>query len=93
MGDDVTEAVKELADALSTWQNAAPTGKQILSLRHFAERIDKDQILAALHRAFTGSNVENPWNYFCGICLRVISRSTRGSIGESVESYGKFPWS
>ena len=93
MSDAAEETLKELTAALSTWQNAEPTGKQILNLRRFAESMDKDQILAALHRAFTNSNVEDPWRYFCGICLRIISRSARGSIGESVESHGKFPWS
>jgi hypothetical protein len=92
--DSIEAAVAEVADSLRVLSGEPASEKQVLSIRQFfSQGISKKELVDALSRAYAGSSVKDPWRYFCGICWRIISRTKRGAVGETVSSYGKFPWS
>ncbi len=87
-------ALKRVVDALRILANTAVTEKQQLSVSQYLSKgMSSDQIVDALQRAYTKEGIEDPWRYACAICWRIITRTERGAEGESVGSFGKFPWS
>lgn len=94
VNEELEKAVVSVVEAIRILSGKPATEKQIFEVRRFlTEGMPSEEVIDALHRAYTNTRVQDPWKYFCGICWRVISRTKRGSVGENVSSRGKFPWS
>lgn len=94
MEEHVDLAVRTAVNAVRILSGQPASEKQEFEIRRFiAQGMPSEEVVDALHRAYTNSTVQDSWRYFCGICWRVISRTKRGSVGETVSSRGRFPWS
>lgn len=92
--DNVEKEVATVIEAIRVLSGNPATEKQTFGIRKFLdEGLASNDLIDALNRAYTNTGVLDPWKYFCGICWRIISRTKRGSEGESVGSRGIFPWS
>ena len=85
------QKILELATEL---EGSELTVTQAINIEMFIEKgVPENELKEALIRSYTNKSVDKPWNYFCAICWRIINRTQKGSVGESVGNYGKFPWS
>ena len=93
-GEETEQGLESVLLLLKKLKRKSVTVMEREQVQQFLEKgIAPGDVKDALLHAYRSSEVEKPWNYFCGICRRIISRTNRGSVGESVDNFGKFPWS
>lgn len=92
--EHIDKAIMAAVEVVRILSGEPASEMQDFAIRRFiAQGMPSEEVIDALHRAYTNTSVADPWRYFCGICWRVISRTKRGSLGETVSSRGRFPWS
>lgn len=86
--------MEKIFNLISGLQEKEISNQQIATIEIFISKgLSLLDIQEALIKSYSNKSIDLPWNYFCAICWRMISRTKRGSLGETVGSYGKFPWS
>ncbi|MCG8633617.1 MAG: hypothetical protein MI863_07300 [Desulfobacterales bacterium] len=86
--------MQKIIELVEELEGSRISKSKMATLEVFASKdLSQSDIKEALLNAYNKVGIEKPWNYFCAICWRIIKRTDRGSEGETVGSYGKFPWS
>lgn len=86
--------MEKIFNLISELEKKEISNQQIATVEIFLSKgLSATDLKEALIKSYSNKSIKAPWNYFCAVCWRIIRRTERGSLGESVSSYGKFPWS